>query len=359
MTKVLYIYAGVDRRELEKKVEACVSPDTSFFGFRHLKKAPGIEAEYLQLKKEIYGWGGAFFRRFAFTRALYVFLKYRRELLGYDALVIASSAYFHLALFKRWGLLKKQRLFLINLDLNIRFKKLEGHPWQKYWLKQSVAAAEKTICISEHQREFLVRLGFAPGKVVFVPLGVDKDFYQPIESTRELILTVGRDVGRDFETFIEAMSGLKERVVMICSPFNLKGLEERIPENMTVLYDQPYEVLKEYYRKAKLFVLATKPGESLVGSDCPGQTSVLDTLAYGMPLVATHSPWFEGYFEPGEHLVVVPPKDPQALREAVRNVSQNPALIERLSHEGRKLIEERCNSEAMGRAIARLVSESV
>ena len=79
-------------------------------------------------------------------------------------------------------------------------------------------------------------------------------------------------------------------------------MEDRIPPNLTVLFDLPYQELKKYYQRAKLFVIATKPNEFLVGSDCPGQTVILDTLAYGVPVIATEMPWFEGYFENGKHL---------------------------------------------------------
>lgn len=359
MKKVLYLFAGVNRCELEKKVLVGEAPDTAFFGFTHLKENPGIEASYIQLGKDTYTFAGAFFRRFALTRAVYVALKFYNDISRHDAVVLASSAYFFLPLLKSIGLFHRQEFYLLNLDLNIRFKQLEGKPWGKFWLRAAVTSAKRIICISKHQERYLLELGFDPKQVVFVPMGVDKNFYQPIESSQELILTVGRDVGRDFETFLAAVAGLKERVVMICSPYNTKGLEDKIPPNLTVLYDQPYSVLKEYYRKAKLFVLATKPGEALIGSDCPGQTSVLDTLAYGMPLVATRMPWFEGYFESGRHLVVVEPKNPKALEEAVREVVNDPALLSKLSKEGRRHIDETSSSEAMGRRIAEIILESV
>jgi glycosyltransferase involved in cell wall biosynthesis len=113
--------------------------------------------------------------------------------------------------------------------------------------------------------------------------------------------------------------------------------------------------LKEYYRKAKLFVMATKSGEALMGSDCPGQTSVLDTLAYGMPMVATESKWFDGYFENGKELIWVEAGNAEALKEAIKKVSSDPELALRLSREGRKTIEEKCNSEEMGKRTAEII----
>jgi len=358
MVRVLYIYSGLSRVDLEKKIEASEAPDTVFFGFRSLAKVARIEADYIELKKNIYGFGGGFIRRFSFLRALYVFLKFYKKIASYDVVVITSSAYFDLLFFRHLGFFGSQRWFILNLDLSIAFKKRARNVLAKNILSFKISAADKIICISQAQKRDLLELGLPEEKVVFIPLGVDKTFYKPISPKPEFILTIGRDVGRDTKSFLEAMRLLGEPAVMICSPHNVEGLEDKIPHNLTVLFDQPYSVLRSYYERAKVFVIATKPADHLVGSDCPGQTAVLDTLAYGMPMVATEMPWFEGYFESGRHLLITAPNNPKALSEAIKKITSDVDLQKKLGKEGRKLIEEKCNSEAMGQAIARLVLDN-
>ena len=257
MVKTLFIYAGVDRKELEKKIAQGISPDTSFFGFKAVAKNPLIEAEYLQLGKSTYGWGGNFFRRFALTRSLYVLVKFYQKLSSYDVLVITSSAYFFILFFKKIGLLRCQRLVLLNLDLSVRLNKLNHALWQRKFLISVLREANGIVCISEAQTNDLLALGLDQTKITFIPMGVDKSFYRPVDSSGETVLTIGRDVGRDIKNFLEAIKLSSEKAVMICSPHNIQGLEALIPENLTILFDQPYEVLKSYYAKAKAFVIAT------------------------------------------------------------------------------------------------------
>lgn len=346
MIKTLFIYSGTDRRELERMVAAGTDPDTSFFGYLYVKADPRIDASYIHIDKSTYAFVGRIVRRYRMLRILYLYLKFYQELTSADVILIATSAYFELMRLKHLGFLRKQRFVILNLDLTIKLKTRELD-------KALIDQAQKIICVSIAQKKFLITQGFSAEKLAFVPLGVDKDFYKPIASANEFILTIGRDIGRDFETFIEAVKISGENVVMICSHKNIEGLE--IPPNLSVLFDLSYQELRKYYKEAKVFVIATKPGESLIGSDCPGQTAILDTIAYGVPVIATYMPWFEGYFEEGKHIVTVPPKDPKALSEAMKRVIDDPGFAKALSYEGRKLIEEKCNSEAMGKAIAELI----
>lgn len=355
MVKTLYIFAGVDRVELEKKVKAGISPDTSFLGYFHTAGVSGIEAEYLHLSKKTYGWGGSFIRKYTPLKTLYLFMILYPKLKQYDVIVITSSAYFELMFFKHFGFFQKQKFIIFNLDLSMSFNKFRDTYFKKKIYFKTIDIAEKIICISQVQQRDLTKLGISHQKAVFMHMGIDKKFYHQVERKGHLILTVGRDIGRDFLTFLEAIKLSKKEAVMICSPYNTQGLEDKIPLNLKVLYDQPYEVLKDYYKKAKVFVIATKPSNQLVGSDCPGQTSILDTLAYGIPVVATHMPWFEGYFEPRKHLIAVEPNDVIGLSKAISEVVDNQVLAQGLSQEGRKLIDETCNSEVLGKRVADLI----
>ncbi len=352
MIKALFIYSGVDRRELEKKVLAGTDPDTSFFGYTHVAKDPRISVSYIQVNKDSYAFAGGIVRKYVWLRVMYLFFKYHRLFNNQDVILITSSAYFDLLRLRQLGAFKHQKLIILNLDLIIS---LSSHRFAL----STINLADKIICVSEEQKDFLINKGIESHKVIFVPLGIDRNFYQVSKAQGEFILTVGRDIGRDFETFIEAVRLIGEKTVMVCSPKNIDGLEDKIPPNLTVLFDLPYQELKNYYKQAKVFVMATKPGESLVGSDCPGQTAVLDTLAYGVPVVATYMPWFRGYFEEGEEIVTVPPKDPKALSEAVKRVLADHVLATHMAEKGRKLIENKCNSETMGKAIAKIILEVV
>ncbi len=354
MIKVLYLYANTDRHELLKRVQSGESPDTSFYGFRHLARHDEIEASFIQINKKSYGFGGSLLRKWPLTRAAVVLVRFYRILSKQDVIVLTSSAYFFLPFLGKF-ILRNKKWVLINIDLSMLLRRCDSKLIQKFMWMSALRCADKIICISEAQRTDLLTRGFSSHSVDFVPLGVDKSFYQKIDAEPKFVLSIGRDIGRDMKTLIEAIQLCGESSILICSKVNMEGLENEIPSNLEVLYDQPYSVLRAYYKQAKVFVLATKSASELVGSDCPGQTAVLDTLAYGISLVATEMSWFKGYFEEGKHLVTVPPGQPKLLAEKIKLISDDVSLRERLAYEGRKLVDEKCNSESMGNSIAELI----
>ena len=237
MVKTLFIYSGTDRRALEEEIKQGLSPDTSFFGFTYVRKDSRIDASYIQINKDSYTFAGGLVRKYAWLRVLYLFFKFRKELLAARVIVLMTSAYFELMYLKKFGLLRSKRWVILNLDLTLAFKDV-AH------------IADKVVCVSQAQKKFLLDKGFSENKLVFIPLGVDKNFYQPIRTQGEYILTIGRDIGRDFKTFLEAVKLSEEKTVMICSPKNVEALEDMIPANLTILFDLPYQELKKYYQKA-------------------------------------------------------------------------------------------------------------
>lgn len=355
MVRVLYIYAGVDREELEKRVAQGTDPDTSFFGFNYVKKDLRIQADYLQIKKSLYKFAGSLFRKYLVLNTVYLLVILHKKLVSYDVIVLTSSAYFNLLFLKSLGLFRRQRFIILNLDLTILLKKCRDKPFSKWLLLRTIKQAERIICLSKAQLTYLEEAGLPSERLIFIPLGVDNHFYKALSSRGEFVLTVGRDVGRDFVTFFEAVKTINYQVVVICSPKNVEGLMDKVPPNVTILFDLPYEELRTYYEKALCFVISTKPDTYLVGSDCPGQTAILDTMAYGRAVIATDNPWFDGYFKEGKHIITVPPEDPQALAQAVTRLITNDVLREMLMDEGRKLIDADCNSKVMGQRITEVI----
>lgn len=356
MVKALFIYGGIDREELEKKVTQGIDPDTSFFGFNYVKKDSRIQADYLQIKKSSYKIAGWLVRKYVFLNTVYLLFALYRRIGRYDVILLTSSAYFNLLFLKKLGFFRRQRWILFNLDLTTLLEKNKKEPFYYKLLLWTTKAADKIICISKTQVTCLKEAAIPQERLVFIPLGVDNHFYKMLPHGEDFILTVGRDIGRDFTTFLEAMKLLDERVVIICSPKNMEGLLDKVPANVTILYDRPYQELRSYYEKAKCFVISTKPATYLVGSDCPGQTAILDSMAYGRAVIATYNPWFEGYFEERQHIVTVPPEDPVALSKAVKEVMTNTELRERMVIEARKLIDTECNSELMAKRISEIIS---
>lgn len=354
MIRALYIFAGTDREELEKKVADKTAPDTSFFGFNHLKKDSRIKTDFLQLRKTTYKF--TIFRRNQFLSTLYLLFVLGRKISSYDVVILTTSAYLNLLFLKKFGFFRNQRWIIFNIDMTIQSKKREGSLVANWVHISTLRMAHKILCLSNDQLEYLANRGLSRNNLVFLPLGIDKEYYKLLPLEGDLILAIGRDDGRDYETFLESASKLpNEKFIIICAKKNLQHLEDRIPSNVEVLYDLFNLEVRPYYEKAKCFVIPTKPSSLLIGSDCGGQTSVLDSIAYGRPVVITRHAWVYDYFEEHKQIITVPPMDADALRVAIGEISSDSTLRGKIIKDGRRMIDDKYNSLEMARRIGEII----
>ncbi len=84
---------------------------------------------------------------------------------------------------------------------------------------------------------------------------------------------------------------------------------------------------------------------------------VYEALALGRPLITAESAAVREFLTPGEHLIVVPPADPNALAAAIRALLNDPAGQTRLAQAGRRRIEEAFMPEHIGAQLRTLLEE--
>jgi glycosyltransferase involved in cell wall biosynthesis len=357
MVRTLFIFGGgLDREDLEKQIKDKTSPATSFLGFMELKQDSRLKVEYLQIKRELYTFAAGIVRKYLILDTLYLLYKLHKQINKYDVVVLTSSAYLNLLFLRRFGIFRHQKWIFLNIDLTTRSHKYAHSFIKRNVFLTTIRQADCIISLSKTQKDRLLELGLPEQQLSFIPLGIDKSFYDVLPPGNEFVLTVGNDLGRDLKTFIEAMRLLPEyKATVHCSPKNLEGLEDKIPKNINISLNKTYLDIRELYRKSSCFVIAMKPDTALVGSDCSGQTAILDSMAYGRAVIATHSPWLDGYFKDGESIVIVPSEDSKALAHAIRKVLEDEALKTRLVKNARALIDAQYNAEAMAKQIAKII----
>jgi glycosyltransferase involved in cell wall biosynthesis len=76
-------------------------------------------------------------------------------------------------------------------------------------------------------------------------------------------------------------------------------------------------------------------------------TSLLDAMACGKPIVGTLAGGIPEVVEEGETGLLVPPRDPEALADAIVTLLQDPALRERLGANGLRAARHRFSAERM------------
>jgi glycosyltransferase involved in cell wall biosynthesis len=87
--------------------------------------------------------------------------------------------------------------------------------------------------------------------------------------------------------------------------------------------------------------------------------TVLDAMAHGKPVVATRVGGTAEVVVDGETGLLVPPRDPERLAEAISRILADPELARRFGEAGRARVEEHFSAEAMSRRVLAIYDEVV
>jgi glycosyltransferase involved in cell wall biosynthesis len=341
--QLLYIYSG-SRTEYKKSNRDL--PDTQLFGLNHLR-AFGLHAdnkEFLDL------CGSQFLNKvlsFRIRHALLYFLtpKY--------SLTFGASLIYQMPLKTLFN--NKTRYILLNININQLLSKYRTNRLLYGILKKNILRMDGIVCLSQYQRRGLIEKHGIPEKMTtYIPLGVDINYhpYNPGSKREDFVLSVGRDKGRDYNTLIESARLIPDtNFIIVCSPYNLKKIVKK-PGNVKVLYDISPLNLKKLYQKAKLMVLSTVGDDNIKGMDCSGQTVLLDSMANGLPVIATQKGYLKDYGTHNREIVITRTSDPVELSNAIVDLLDSPEKRIRLAESARARAEQEFTTYRMAGHLA-------
>ncbi len=230
------------------------------------------------------------------------------------------------------------------------------------------------IGVSNRLRQLYEASGLPCGKFWQIPNGVDVERFRPVEAAerwrlrqrlglpqdQRLVLFVGffsREkcpdvlfeawkrlrsdgwpetglvfIGRTRSTYYEVDPRLAE--TMQAEARSL-GLADRL-----VFIEQTRQI-DQYYRAADVFALpSTREGLP---------NALLEAMAAGLPCVASYLPGVtDQIIEPGVNGLLVPPRDPGALMEALRTLLADPLRARELGRRGRETVVQRFSIASIG-----------
>lgn len=214
---------------------------------------------------------------------------------------------------------------------------------------------------SEWSRELLVQQGADAAKIEILPLAFDAPLSGPVVSSqlsrgspdRPLrVLWLGQvNVRKGIHYLIEAASLLQQEEV----EFVVAGQQQirreymaAAPANIRWLGQIPRGQVPQLYQNADLFVLPTL-------SDGFAITQI-EAMAYGVPVIAT--PNCGHVVENGKTGFVVPPRDPQALAEAILKFVHNPNISASIASACHAASKE-YSLEAYGKRLAEIIKKRI
>lgn len=259
------------------------------------------------------GWGKLFSSYPAYLRlALRADRQCRKK--KYDLIVAwENDTGFPLALLRRLHGRRRPPLAILTFSLR---GPLARFPWL---MKFGAAGADFFTVTSSHEADtYAAALALPPERIQFCPYGVydsaQSEFCKP---ENDFIFSGGRS-GRDYRTFLAAVKDLPCNVVLNARPFNLAELT--IPANVHVNDILPYQEFNRLNAQARFVVVPLQDLPEAVGI-----SSVLFAMMNRKAVIASRVPGILDYVEEGKTGLLVEPGNPQALREAILRLWQDPA----------------------------------
>lgn len=351
---VLFVYMGLNRRELLPDVEAGNLPDSAFRGYLSMRHEQGQRTDFFDMN-DLPSWVPHIARRMVSPNVLH--LLHIPRVLKYDYVITSDSLLLAWITSNIGRLMGKAKWIYIPINSSVLTRRHARHPVRFWALIRMWSSFFRIAYITRSQADDFLRIGIKEKRLTFVPFGIDTRFFSSEQDPREseYVLSIGRDLGRDYQTLFDAASKLPYRFIIATAPKNIpQGVE--IPSNVEIRYNVDADGIRALYRGAACVVILLKGDTATEGSDCTGQTVMLEALSARQAVVATNRSWIQEYFEESQDYMGVPPGDADAAAKAIQTLWENQDLRVSIAKKGQEAVRERYDSENLARNLLAIIA---
>ena len=215
-------------------------------------------------------------------------------------------------------------------------------------LRRVHAQIHRLVVWSSGQHEFAVqRLGIAPERIVHLRWLVDQKFWRPMGLPTDMVCAAGREM-RDYATLVEAIRdwGVPFHIAANAGAGRndrwMADLERigALPPHVTI-GPRTYPELRALYARSRFVVIPLLPTDT-----DNGITVMTEAMAMGKAVICTRVAGQRDLLDDGVNGLLVPPRDPRALRRAMEHLWSHPEDCERMGREGRRRVEQSHTLEA-------------
>lgn len=215
---------------------------------------------------------------------------------------------------------------------------------------------QEVIVFGEVQMEFLRKAYGTRVRARFLKHRMDTEFYDssltaPAAPETPMVVSVGDDIGRDYECMARAAVGVPALVLL----HTRRAITSPLPENVRVqkmwITDQE---LRQLYASASIVAV---PLHKTVHPS--GINALLEAMSMGKAVVVSASPGVIDYVEHGKTAWVVEPDDVEGMRAGLITLLLDPELRERLGRNARQFCEANCAMPIYARQVAASIRRCV
>lgn len=203
-------------------------------------------------------------------------------------------------------------------------------------------------------------------KIVAIPNGVDINLFKKSNKNHkkyDILFVSILDKYHEFKGFDYLMNSLKtikkeypKVKLLVIGEGELKGEYykkakfEEIESNVEFIGKKDQDELPKYYSNSSIFVL---PSIDIEGFGIVA----IEAMACKTPVIVTNIIGVAKEIKERNCGIVVPPKDPKALAEAIIKLLKNPKLAKQMGENGRRLVKEKYDWKKVAREIEKVYKE--
>ncbi len=301
---------------------------------------------------------------------------------GYDVKVLNLKTYHNpVNILRLAGLMRKDRVDILHTHgyfastfarlaaiiarVPVIFTKISSTYYDlkfKHRLTERVLSlfSDKIICVSDAVKEFIIRTeGIDPGKIAVIHNGGRvKPASHPEAALRsgwgikegdKVIGTVARlEPVKGVEYFIRAAAEAAKADVHIKFLVAGDGAQRRELENLADALQIKDKVVFTGFLMDPQDALSIMDIFVLASAEREGFSSALtEAMGFGLPVIATRIGGNVEAVSDGINGILVPPKDPGALAEAVISLLKDPPRAKKMAEEGKRLYREKFSADVM------------
>lgn len=288
-----------------------------------LLRSEGIEVDSIDpgaWPRNPFGRMHPFFRAFDPLRLLRAILTHRR----YDLVVSGNDSV-------AVGLVAVRRLLRLRMRIAIwDFSPADAWRVRRIAQDRTLPFVDGVLALNQVQDGYIrARWGT---RVLVIGHWVDTTFFTPGPAAEGgYILSVGDDDGRDYPTLIAALDGLDVRTRIRTG----RALPGAGPGMEPIRGRLSAPALRDLYAEARFVVVPLRPDTR----NASGISTIMEAGAMGKAVIVSDSDGVREFVRDGETGLVVPARDPVALRAAIARLLADPALCRYLGQGARRFME--------------------